>query len=323
MPAIVSESVWEAVQARFRDNKRLMGGNPRTARMLAGRVFCPVCGNGLICKRSNDHLKQQAERHPEKKITQEEILKKKAVRHYACGKYLRKLVNTGDRGCIPAHYLVADVEKDVITVLEHAAQNPDAVREVLAGYEEELPEESADAQAQELARLEGAMKELDARQAATVKAQIAGIMAELPADAYNDVFAEIADSRTELTAKRDALAKTIKRETVKRRHQSSSQHRNDSPENVASENGFQGNDPQRRGASAKGNLEDESSLILSNIYLSLTSPDVPGEDKRDLVGTVIEKVIPSKEGTYVVFLPHAFCDPTLQPYVAIYKKARA
>jgi len=43
-PAIVSEELWEQVQARMTTNQTQQGGNPRRARMLSGRAFCP-CGH--------------------------------------------------------------------------------------------------------------------------------------------------------------------------------------------------------------------------------------------------------------------------------------
>ena len=262
VPAIVSEDMWEAVQARSAENRRLKGGNPRTVRMLAGRIFCPVCGAGLVCKRSDS---RRAKKHPEED----------PVRHYACGKYLRKLINTGERGCVPAHYAIAAVESDVIAILEDGAQNPLGVTDALTAYSEPLAEEDAGAQAQELARIEAALKELEARQAAAVKGQITGIMAGADPAAYSAVFAEIAGQRQALEERRTTLAVVQSRQARRR--------------------------PQDR-QDAK---DTDFAHILADVRRVLTSPQITGEEKRDTLGTVIERVFPSKEGTEVVFLPGA------------------
>ena len=272
VPALVSVGVWEAVQARFAENKRLKGGNPRTVRMLAGRIFCPACGAGLVCKRSDS---RRAKKHPEEN----------PIREYACGKYLRKLISTGERGCIPTHYRIAAVEADVLTILEDGSRNPLGVSEALAAYSEPLAEEDADTQAQDLARIEAALKELEAKQAAAVRGQITGIMAGADPAAYSAVFAEIAEQRAALQEHRAALAVVQSRQA------------------------------RRQPQAWQASKETDFAHILADVRRVLTSPQITGEEKRDTLGTLIERVSPSKEGTEVVFLPGAFSSTTLQPYL--------
>jgi hypothetical protein len=48
-PPLVSEDLWEEVQRRLALNRTHQGGNPKRARMLSGRAFCP-CGHTALYK---------------------------------------------------------------------------------------------------------------------------------------------------------------------------------------------------------------------------------------------------------------------------------
>jgi site-specific DNA recombinase len=270
VPAIVSEAVWDAANGRGAENKK-MGGNPSRVRMLAGRIFCPHCGTGIVCA-MYDKRRGQTE-----------------ARHYVCGHYSRVSINTGRRECDPTYYEIAAVEEAVLTALLHAAEHPAAVQAALTAYREALPAPStAGHRTAELAQAEADLRQIERKQAAAVQAQIAGIMAGADPAAYSAVFAEIAGQRTQLEAQRQRLSQSLAAAPL-------------SPTPAP-----------RPGKLSKIATETLHTQILSDIRRVLTSPSLPGEDKRDTLGTVIEKVYPTKDGAKVVFLPNTFQDLTLQ-----------
>ena len=129
--------------------------------------------------------------------------------------------------------------------------------------------------------METQLSDLEKKQAAAVKAQIAGIMAGADPAAYSAVFAEIAEQRAALEEKRAAFKQT------------------------------------RRTPPAAGRREWTAAdfpRILSDVRRVLTSPDVPGDEKRDAVGKLVERVYPAKDGARVQFLPGVFGEDTLQPF---------
>lgn len=99
-------------------------------------------------------------------------------------------------------------------------------------------------------------------------------MAGADPSAYDAVFAEIAEKRADLTARREARTRR--------------------DEDIIGEK------PDRRGGPIT--LADYPRL-LAQIRRVLESPDLPGEEKRDALGQLVERVYPTPEGARVVFLP--------------------
>jgi site-specific DNA recombinase len=271
VPALVTEEVWNAAQARKTENKKKMGGNPSRVRMLAGHIFCPHCGGGIMCA-----MYDKRRGHT-------------TAQHYVCGRYSRAMISTGLRECVPTYYEIAAVEEAVLTALFHAAEHPAAVQAALTAYREALPAPStAGHRTAELAQAEADLRQLERKQAAAVQAQIAGIMAGADPAAYSAVFAEIAGQRTQIEAQRQRLSQSLAAAPL-------------SPTPAP-----------RPGKLSKIATETLHTQILTDIRRVLTSPSLPGEEKRDTLGTLIEKVYPTKDGAKVVFLPNTFQDLTLQ-----------
>ena len=196
-PAIVTEEVWDAVQIRLTQNKAQKGGNPARVRMLAGRIFCPFCGQSLICGGG-------ARRNRQGKIIAQ-------PQRYSCGRYLKTVEGRGSGDCQPTGYLVADVEHSVIAAVLDAAQRPEALADALAAYTEVLPaEDGTEAARLELAAVGRALKTLEKEEAATVQAQIQGIMQGAPADAYAAAFADLAGRRKDMEDRRGALSRRVR-----------------------------------------------------------------------------------------------------------------
>jgi len=268
VPAIVPEEVWEAVQARAGQNKKKMGGNPARVRMLAGRIFCPHCGAGVVCA-MYDKRRGQTE-----------------AQSYVCGHYSRTSLNTGRRECQPTYYPVAEVEQSVLSALLDAVEHPAAVCAALAAYREALPDKVASGREREHALVDADMSAIKKKQTATVKAQIAGIMAGADPAAYSAVFEEIAAQRYSLEERRRALAHL--------------------PTNTPPAGTRKQSEAARTSGATQAALSNLHGQILSDVRRVLTSPHISGEQKRDTLGTVVEKVYPAKDGAKVMFAPSTF-----------------
>lgn len=147
---------------------------------------------------------------------------------------------------------------------------PGAVAAALAAYRETATGGPV-AAAEELARVESGLRALEARQQAAVTAQIAGITAGAAPNAYDAVFAELAKQRVALEGRRAELARPPRRQ-------------------------------QAAGQTAGGR---DWAAILTDARRVLGSPDVSGEDKRNLLSTVVDRVYPRPDGARVVFQPEA------------------
>jgi len=201
-------------------------------------------------------------------------------RRYQCGHYRRTLMDKGAAECQPTGFYVNEVEEAVIQALLDACQRPESIREAIAAYQaaQEAPKPATDAR-QELAQVDKALRSLEERSAATVKAQIAGVMAGADPGAYNSVFADMAAERKDLEDRRGVLARMLTAKTA-------------SPKERAGD-------------------KPDFTVLLEKARLVLTAEDVAGEVKRNIVGTVIEKVICLKAsdksaGAEIIFLPGVF-----------------
>lgn len=188
-PPLVSEEIWDAVQARLNENRARQGGNPRRMRMLSGRVYCPHCGAKAIINHSSCRGKRYL--------------------YYICRSYHTAAGQLGVRQCVGDVYPVEAMEAATVRALSEAAEKPEAV----AAYHQAQPE-SAEAVAQarrELADLDAALRDIAEEEAAAVQAQIAGLRAGASPQAYTQVFAALAARRKEAQERRDVQAQALER----------------------------------------------------------------------------------------------------------------
>lgn len=257
-PALIDDSMWEVVQAKLASNKALRGGNPKRARMLSGRVLCPVCGGGMQAgpKSSGGRI------------------------YYACGRHRKSRDEIGTSVCHASLYEIAVTEQAVMAAVEDACTRPEAIAAAVAAYAGSQ-EKGLDATEvrHELNSIDRMLKELADQEAATVAAQVRGIMAGASADAYAVFFADIAAKRKDLEDRRGQLTTRLNMRRLGRK----------SPQLIRS-------DRQKH---------------LIDTREVLTSEDVSGAEKRDLLGTIIEKVVCQKGGADIYFLPGVVGDDTL------------
>jgi len=193
-PALVSEELWEAAQARFNTNRNSQSGNPMRLKMLSGLVYCPECGGTMVYK-------------PER-INNKGVL---VHAHYTCGSHIKKQQLEGVAFCNAKTYRQAVQENAVIASLLEAVQQPESIETALETYRKakRMPQGVVDYR-KELQAVDRALKELEAEQSASVKAQIAGIMAGASPEAYAEVFAAIAGKRKDLGDRRGVLSRASK-----------------------------------------------------------------------------------------------------------------
>ena len=269
VPALVTEAVWDAVQANMAANRIARAGNPRQVRMLSGRIHCPQCGAGMGCHTSGARPRSDGTR-PE------------TFPRYICTRYRQTLNSTGTGECVPEGFAVPDVEAAVLLAVQDASQHPGSVRHALAEYARELPRPAAVDPRRELAALDRALTEWQTRQAATVKAQIAGIMAGADPAAYAALFGELAAERKDLEDRRGVVSRLLR----------------------------DGKEAGKAKLSAGGGDLKEGD-VLQDVGFVLAAPDVTGAVKRDILGTVIERVIcrrgeDNKAGAEIVFRAGVF-----------------
>lgn len=190
--------------------------------------------------------------------------------YYTCHRHVEarraRLENVCEGGCYRREVL-----EDAVTLsLTEIAEKPEAVRAQLAVYSQEGAGSKDDAR-REMAALDKALTLISRDEGAAVQAQIAGIRAGASPDAYAAVFADLAARRKDMEARRGTLQKTLTA----------------TPQKAA---GRPSEDALRRQG-------------LADLTRVLTSPEVPETTKRDLIGTVIEKVICRKDGAEIVYLP--------------------
>ena len=106
-PAIVTEEVWEAVQARLRLMKAKHGGNPKRMRMLSGLCFCPNCGARAVSKY------QQANG--------------KTYCYYWCSNRSKSRNLPGERPCQGDLYSIDVAEGAALCAVQEAWQHPEAL----------------------------------------------------------------------------------------------------------------------------------------------------------------------------------------------------
>ena len=197
VPAIVSEEIWEAANARSEENRRKRSGNPSRVMMLSGHVYCIHCETGI--------LKVVADKRPGYE----------RAAQYMCGRHFRSLHSVGVGACAPTRYSLPVVEDAVVGAIEDGAHNPQNVRRVMRDFvaafnhKDAKPDDGRD-----LARVEADLAALASKQSAAVKSQIAGVMAGADPAAYTVIFTEIAEQRSALEARREELTRTKPKPTA-------------------------------------------------------------------------------------------------------------
>lgn len=266
-PALVSEEVWQAAQDRLVANRGQMGGNPRRARMLSGRVFCP-CGHKATCRGNGAHA--GGRRNPD---------------NYQCSlaRNAQMWEGQGAAACSLDLFRVSETEAAVARAFLSAATEPNALEDARQVFRARLQQNGlapagADQARRELADMDRALQQLKDEEAAAIQGQIAGIRAGASPDAYAAVFADIAARRKDIEDRRGRLAHGIRPQQAQ---------------------GAAGG--PRRGTVGPG--EDLALKALADAAMVLSAPDVPGETKRDIIGMVIARVVCQKGGADVYFLP--------------------
>ncbi len=246
-------------------NRAGMGGNPRRSRMLSGRIFCP-CGHPAVFRPG---------------------CRPSAPDNYQCGQ-ARNAQNWGkaqqgnDSPCDKTFYRVDIAEAATASAFLSAARNPQALADARQMYAQKqeskaralTPNHGGDVRTA-LSGLDRALEQLAQQETAAVQAQISGIMAGASPDAYAAAFADIAARRKDMEDQRGRLARSL---TAARPSTGRTKEK-----------------PLAPAAMETKALEDAA--------LVLTSPDVPGETKRDIVGMVIRRVVCQKDGAAIYFLP--------------------
>ena len=190
----MDEALWDRVQRRLEANKSRRGGNPGHARMLSGRVFCPLCG-----AKHGAGLLEDA-RGREAGI----LLMHPAIRSPS-GRAASGIAATGATGSPTSRPRRRRPSWK-------PCRRPASIAEAFRAYKQReagavRPHPRQPRRRPPRTREAGRRAESHPQQdeAAAVQAQIAGIRAGASPDAYADAFAEIAARRKDLLDRRGIL----------------------------------------------------------------------------------------------------------------------
>jgi len=211
-------------------------------------------------------------------VVKHQIANKVTYRYYLCGAQRKARLRTTAKPCTGSLYPIDIVEEAVILALREAFKRPEAIAAALRVYRDgQATPAKPRTGCGEIRSVEAALKALKAEEAAAIQAQIAGIRAGASAEAYADVFADIAIRRKEMEDRRGALAKMLGTH-------------NDGDDMIRCAD------------------DDLIRQALHDANKALQDPEVSPLDKRNLVGILIQKVIPAKEGAEIHFVPGAFIE---------------
>ncbi len=200
----------------------------------------------------------------------------KRYRYFICNSHKDARYQFGGSPCRGDLYPVETVEQAVLQAVQDAWQHPEAIVAALSVCEDPASP-AASQNTAETDALEGALSELKAEEQATAQAQIAGIRAGAAPDVYAAMFADIAVRR-----------KALQSRLAQAQHVPAAR-------------------PTQKGRVKTVNM-DAALGVLEQAWRVLNSPDVEGYVKRDLLLTLVEKVVCQKEGAEVVFLPGVFSE---------------
>lgn len=172
--------------------------------------------------------------------------------YYRCRDHAPR-ARIGGTLCNAEHYNGRDMEELAVEALRLLASQPEAIAEAVKEFQSTHQSESCTL---ERSQIETTLAELDAEEAATVKAQIRGVASGANVALYDAVFSEIAEKRSRLK-KRLAEIPSIPAQTL---------------------------DPET--------LAQEARMMAEQLPEVLVSPDVPLADKRALLMTIIEALVP-------------------------------
>lgn len=181
-PALVSETVWDAVQARLDSNQQRIGGNPRQVYLLSGLVSCPFCGVTMTGLTTQSHYESE---NPSKS------------RFYRCAVAHGKKVQRGVRVCDCGYHNAASLERLVREAIIYAATEPQAIEAAKDAWK--ARETPTAPQEERIASLRAQLHDLSAKEAATVRAQVDGVLSGADPAAYRPVFEDIAARRKGIT----------------------------------------------------------------------------------------------------------------------------
>ena len=184
----------------------------------------------------------------------------------------------GEAACQLTAYPLKMIEQSVIASLLDAAAHPDALAAAVQAYQEEQNATGQGRRPAGLRRernaLEGALKQAEGEEAAAVQAQIAGILAGASPGAYTPPCSPTSPHAVkDLEGRRGTVARLL----------------------TGPEKG------ERRRTKAAG--DGPAGEALKDIARVLSSDAVPGQEKRDLVGGLIARVVCQPHGADVFFLP--------------------
>ena len=166
----------------------------------------------------------------------------------------------------------------MVKVMQEAWVNPQALAAVEVAYNVDTAELARDAASlrKELVRLDKALEELKAEEMMTGRAQLAGMTAGASADLYNEMFTGIALRRKDSENRRGQISIAL------------------------------ASSKESRKKTSQQNISKAVQQALEEAWKVLSSPDVPGVTKRDILLPLVEKVVLHKDGVEVVFIPGLF-----------------
>jgi len=198
--------------------------------------------------------------------------------YFICGRQRKAAQLTGEKPCKGDLYPVAFIEDATVQVMQKVWQEAEAIAAVEGAYENEASEMAQDPALlrKELKRLDKALDELKQEEMVTVRAQMAGMRAGASSEVYSEMFGDIAARRKDIEARRGMVNRSLVENAGERKK----------------------NEPNTVSKAVQQALEDA--------WKVLSSPDVPGVTKRDILLALVDKVVLHKDGVEVVFLPGLF-----------------
>ena len=198
--------------------------------------------------------------------------------YFICGAQRKASQLTGEKPCKGDLYPVSFMEESMVKVMQEAWTNPQALAAVEVAYDVNLPEPIQDSASlrKELARLDKGLEELKQEETVAVRAQMAGMKAGASAEVYSELFADIALRRKDYGNRRGQVSMAL------------------------------ANSKEDRKKTSKQNVSRAVQQALEEAWRVLSSPDVPGVTKRDILLPLVDKVVLHKDGVEVVFVPGLF-----------------